>query len=81
MASTGVGYHVSNIAWQILVSGIMVKYSMASTECNISVSMLYVSTYISSIKSRITVIRHETMVIEHEILKGMYSQNDKIEVC
>ena len=36
-------------------------------------SVLYISTYISCIKSRITVVRHETMVIEHEISKGMYS--------
>ena len=54
---------------------------MASTECNISVSVLYISTYISCIKSRITVVRHEMKVIEHEISKGMYSHNDKIDAC
>ena len=32
-------------------------------------------------KSRITVVRHGTMVIVHEISKGMYSHNDKIDAC
>ena len=32
-------------------------------------------------KTRRTVVRHGTMIIEHEISKGMYSHNDKIDAC
>ena len=93
MAGTGVIYSMTNIGVKYNRASVgvkygkywcpvsCVKYSMTSTECNISVSVLYISTYISCIKSRITVIRHEMMVIKHEISKGLYSHNDKIDVC
>jgi len=38
MAGTDIGYHVSNIAWQVPVSGTCVKYSMASTGVQYHVS-------------------------------------------
>ena len=53
MASTGVRYQVSNIAWQVPVSDICVKYSMTSTGAGYHVSNIAWQVPVSGIMCQI----------------------------